>query len=39
MPARSSQIYLGGAGLLLLAMFLPSIVLAWTLSEESDPDD
>ena len=34
-----AQIYLGGAGLLFLALFLPSIVLAWTLPEESDPDD
>ena len=34
-----AQIYVGGAGLLFLALFLPSIVLAWTLPEESDPDD
>jgi protein-S-isoprenylcysteine O-methyltransferase Ste14 len=34
-----AQIYLGGAGLLFLSLFLPSIVLAWTLPEESDPDD
>ncbi len=34
-----AQIYLGGAGLLFTALFLPSIVLAWTLPEESDPDD
>ncbi len=34
-----AQIYLGGAGLLFPSLFLPSIVLAWTLPEESDPDD
>lgn len=34
-----AQIYLGGAGLLFLSLFLPSIVLAWTLPEESNPDD
>jgi hypothetical protein len=34
-----AQIYLGGLGLLFLSLFLPSIVLAWTLPEESNPDE